>query len=285
MTQRSIQAGKTPTVIIRAGADIQIEGWDDERILANTQSRWGLKVERRSASEIARIRARVGDHTLFDVHLDAIGRGKKKVRAAVIEATLGSSGRVYVPLGSSVKVYAGKSVTIQDIQGDVSIYAGGNVRAHNIHTLVHVSAGGAMDLECDTLVGDEVKFTAGRDLHFHVHELPHAKLMLNDLGGYWQGIIGDGGRKIRLEAGGDVTLVTDQPVKGRPPDNILGAIEGPNEKASDDDDEPKGRSTGKWHGRFGVRATSQCYTCLYPPHSPKPLARWITRRPASLDPM
>jgi hypothetical protein len=37
MTQRSIQAGKTPTVIVRAGMDVQVEGWDDERVLANTE--------------------------------------------------------------------------------------------------------------------------------------------------------------------------------------------------------------------------------------------------------
>jgi hypothetical protein len=231
MTQRSIHAGQTPTVVVRVGGDVQVEGWDDERVLANTESRWGLKVERRSASEIGRVRARVGDRVLFDVHLDVIGRAKKKAGAEVTEVTIGSSGRVYVPLGSNVKVYAGKSANVHDIRGDIAVYAGGDVRIHNLHTLVHASAGGAMDLECEMLAGDDVKFAAGRDLRFHVHDLDDAKVMVNDLGGYWEGIIGNGQRQIRLKAGGDVTLVTNQPVKGQPPDYVLGNIETPNKNA------------------------------------------------------
>jgi hypothetical protein len=97
-----------------------------------------------------------------------------------------------------------------------------------------------MDLECEALADDEVKFTAGRDLRFHVHDLTHAKIMVSDLGGYWEGVIGDGGRKIRLTAGGDVTLVTNQQVEGQPPNYILGNIELQDNKASDDDDELKG---------------------------------------------
>jgi hypothetical protein len=240
MTQRSIQAGKTPTVIIRVGADAQIEGWDDDRILASTESRWGLKVERRSESEIGRVRARVGDRTLFDIPVDISGPMKKKVPTQVTTVEIGASGQVYVPRGSNLKVYAGKDITMHDIQGDVSIYAGGNVHVRNIHTLVHASAGGAMDLECETVVGDEVKFAAGRDLRFHVRDLTHARVMINDLGGYWEGVIGDGGREIRLKAGGDVTLVTTQEVQSQPPSYILGNIERPNNKASDDDDELKG---------------------------------------------
>jgi hypothetical protein len=233
MTQRSIHAGQTPTVVVRASGDVQIEGWDDDRVLANTESRWGLKVERRSETEIARVRARVGDRVLFDVHLDVIGHAKKKARAEVTEVTIGNNGQVYVPLGSNVKVYAGKSANVHNIRGDIAVYAGGDVRMRNLHTLVHASAGGAMDLECETLAGDDVKFAAGRDLRFHVRNLDDAKVMVNDLGGYWEGIIGNGQRKIRLEAGGDVTLVTNQPVKGQPPDYVLGNIEAPNKDAGE----------------------------------------------------
>lgn len=233
MTQRSIHAGQTPTVIVRAGGDVQVEGWDDDRVLASTESRWGLKVERRSASEIGRVRARVGDRVLFDVHLDVIGRMKKKVGTEITEVTIGSSGQVYVPLSSNVEVYAGKSANVHDIQGDIAIYAGSDIRIRNIHTLVHASAGGAMDLECETLVGDDVKFAAGRDLRFHVRDLDDARVMVNDLGGYWEGVIGDGRRKIRLKAGGDVTLVTNQQVKGQPPDYVLGNIEAPNKNSDE----------------------------------------------------
>ena len=227
MTQRSIQAGKTPTVIIRVGADVRVEGWDDERVLANTASRWGLKVERRSASEIGRVRARVGDRVLFDVHLDVKGLTRKDVGAEVTEVAIGSSGQVYVPLGSSVKVYAGKSAEVCDVRGDVAVYAGGDVHTRNVHTLVHASAGGAMDLECETIEGDDVKFEAGRDVRCHIRGLTDARLMINDLGGYWEGVVGEGRAVIRIKAGGDVTLVTDQEVVPQPPDYVLGRVERP----------------------------------------------------------
>ena len=43
MTQRSIQAGKMPTVIVRAGMDVQIEGWEDERGLRQHPAQMGLE--------------------------------------------------------------------------------------------------------------------------------------------------------------------------------------------------------------------------------------------------
>ena len=45
-------------------------------------------------------------------------------------------------------------------------------------------------------------------------------------------MIGDGKRKVRLDAGGDVTLVTQQKVRGQPPNDMLGNIEAPNEQAT-----------------------------------------------------
>jgi hypothetical protein len=207
--------------------DVQVEGWDEERVLANTPSRWGLKVEQRGASEIGRARARVGERVLFDVHLDAIGRRDKDATGEVTEVKMGSSGQVYVPRGSQVTVYAGKEVEVRNLQGSVTVYAGGDVRTRNIHTLAHASAGGGMDLECDSVAGDDVKLEAGRDLRCYIRDLSDARLMINDLGDYWEGLIGDGRIKIRLKAGGDVTLVTDQEVVPQPPDYVLGKIERP----------------------------------------------------------
>jgi hypothetical protein len=227
MTHRSILTGKTPNVVVRASGDVSIEGWNDDRVAASTDSRWGLKVEQRSASAIGRVRARAGDRVLLDVQLDAIGWIKKSVRGEVTQVHIGGSGQVHVPPGSSVEVYAGKSVEARDIRGSVAVYAGGDVRLRHIHTLVHVSAGGAMDLDCETIAGDDLKFASGRDLRFYIHDLTDAKIMVDDLGGYWEGIIGAGRRKIRLKAGGDVTLVTDQEVKGQPPHYVLGKIEKP----------------------------------------------------------
>jgi hypothetical protein len=235
MTQRSIQAGQTPTVIVRAGADVRIEGWDDDRVLADTESRWGLKVERRSESEIGRVRARVGERTLFDVPIDVAGLTKKNVRAEVTEVEIGGSGQVRVPLGSRVKVYAGKSVEVRSIQGSVAVYAGRDVRVGDVHTLAHVSAGGAVDLECETVEGDDVKIEAGRDVRCHIRGLADARFMINDLGDYWEGVVGDGRVKIRLKAGGDVTLVTDREVVAQPPHYILGNIQRPDDASGQDE--------------------------------------------------
>jgi hypothetical protein len=52
--------------------------------------------------------------------------------------------------------------------------------------------------------------------------------MIDDLGGYWEGIIGEGRTKIRLKAGGDVTLVTDRDMTSRSPSDVLGNVERPN---------------------------------------------------------
>jgi hypothetical protein len=194
MTQRSIPAGQTPTVIIRVGGDVTITGLDSNRILANTDSRWGLKVERR-------------DETT--------------------QVQIGGSGEVQIPTGSNVKIYAGKSIDVRDIQGNVTVYAGRDVRTRKIQTLVHASAGGAIDLECETVAGNDVKFSAGRDLRCYIRNLTDARLMISDLGGHWEGVIGDGRIKLRLQAGGDVTIVTDQEVVAQPPHYVLGNIERP----------------------------------------------------------
>ena len=77
------------------------------------------------------------------------------------------------------------------------------------------------------LTGDAVKFEAGRDLRCYVHGLTSARVIVNDLGGAWEGVIGSGNVTVRLKAGGDVTLVTDQKVEAIPPNYLLGQIERP----------------------------------------------------------
>ena len=123
MTQRSILAGQAPHVIVHAGGDVEVEGWDSDRITADTEGRWGLKVERRSESEIGRARAAVGDHVLFDVRLKVPGPLRKNALGDVTAVQIGGSGKVHVPLGSSVKIYAGKNVIVRDIQGRIAVYA------------------------------------------------------------------------------------------------------------------------------------------------------------------
>lgn len=224
---RSILAGEAPSIIIRTGNDVNVEGWDEERVSASSDSRWGLKVERKPESEIGRIRAKVGDRILLDVGVNMPAGKGKTGRGEVIQVEIGGSGKVQVPRNSKLKVYAGKSVEVRDISNSVTVYAGGNATLRNVRSLVHASAGGAMDLDCAEVEGNDRKFEAGRDLRFYIRSLTDATVMINDAGGYWEVLLGDGRAKVRLTAGGDVTLVTDQEVRGRPPNYILGRIEKP----------------------------------------------------------
>jgi hypothetical protein len=225
MTQRTIFAGTNPTLIIKTGASVTVEGWDRDQVQAETSSRWGLKVEQRSEAEFARARAAVGDRVLFDLHFKR--PGAKDTSAETIEVQVGGDGRVRVPFGSTVKVYAGADALVSDVRGTVSIYAGRDVRVRGVGTLAHVSTGGVMDLECENVAGNPVKFEAGRDLRCFIRGLTSARVIVNDLGSAWEGVIGAGDLTLRLKAGGDVILVTDQEVQAAPPDYILGQIEKP----------------------------------------------------------
>ena len=196
MTQRSILAGTTPNVVIKAGASVSVKGYHDDRVLAETEDRWGLIVERK------------GEY---------------------IKVQLGSNGEVSVPRSSNVKIYAGKSIDAQGLKGQIDAYAGLHLIIRDVHCLGHASAGGKMDVDCQTICEEAITFTAGGDLRFQVESLTNAHIRVNDLGGYWEGRIGDGLITITLKAGGDVTLVTDQEVLALPPNYILGKIEKPSE--------------------------------------------------------
>jgi len=227
MTQRSIFAGRTPTVIIKAGTSVTVEGWDSDRVLAETDARAGLKVETRSEGEIGRARAAVGDRVLFDLRLKLPGGRENESSGEAIEIQISGNGKARIPEGSRVKVYAGRNAEVSAIRGGVAIVAGGDVRVHNIRSLVHASSGGSIDMEFETIEGDEAKFEAGRDLRLYVRDLTSARFIVSDLGGYWEGVIGAGKVAVRLKAGGDVTLVTDQKVEAIPPNYLMGQIERP----------------------------------------------------------
>jgi len=158
---------------------------------------------------------------------------KLEWRGDTIEVHLGDSGEVRVPVGSSLKVYAGKSADVRNIRGRVVATAGRDLRLQGVQVLTHASAGGSMDLDCDRLEGDNFKFEAGRDLRFFIRNLANAKLMINDLGGYWEAVLGDGRTQIRLKAGGDVTLVTDQDITSQPPYDVIGKVERPSAAVSE----------------------------------------------------
>ncbi|MGE5222009.1 MAG: hypothetical protein ACM3PY_06210 [Omnitrophica WOR_2 bacterium] len=209
MAQRSIQVGMNPTVVIKTGTGVSVEGWDKGQVRAETPTRGGLRVEARRQSEISRARAAVGDHLLFDVRLKLPG-SKKSDAGDTIEVHIGGEGKVRVPRDSRVKVYAGKEVQVSDIQGPVVLFTGGDVLVRGVRSLAHISSGGAVDLECDTIEGNEAKFEAGLDLRCSIRSLSSARVIVSDLDGDWEGLIGSGEMTLRLKAGGNVTLVTDQ---------------------------------------------------------------------------
>jgi hypothetical protein len=225
MTQRSILAGTNPTVVIRAGANVTVKGTDSDLVTANSDDRWGLKVEKRSEAEFARARAAVGEVVLFDLRF-------KKPRAqdtpeGVIEVQLGGSGEVMLPFGSNLKVYAGKDIDVQDIRGQVDAFSGLKLNVEEVQCIGNASAGGTMNLDCETMLGDKVEFKAGGDLRFHVRDLTSAHIRVKDLGGFWEAKIGAGEKSVSLKCGGDVTLVTDEKVEPLPPNYVLGKIERP----------------------------------------------------------
>jgi len=231
MTQRTMPVGPTPTIVIR-GNHVTVEGWDSDRIQANSDDRWRVEIEKRKVTDIGRERARaaIGDRVLFDIAIanpfNQAKRLLKDFQGEAIEVRIGH-GQVRVPLNSNVVVYAGHDAEVRHVQGRVMVSAGRDVSVQDVQTLVHAAAGGDLSIDCATLGGDDFKFSAGRDLRFYVHDLDDARVMINEAGTYWEGVLGSGQLTVRLKAGGEVTLVTDREVQAQPPYYVLGNIERP----------------------------------------------------------
>lgn len=192
MTQRSMPADDVRAVVVRAGASVTLTGWKNSEVSARTDGRWGLKLERR------------GDR---------------------IEVHLGGSGEVYVPLDQDITVYAGKNADIQGVRGRLTLSAGWRGTVRDVQTLVHATAGRELDVACDAIAGQDVSLSSGGSLRCAIRTLTDARLLVNDLGGYWEGQMGAGRVTLRLKAGGDVTLVTNQPVVSLSPHGLIGHIE------------------------------------------------------------
>ena len=227
MTQRSILAGKNQTIIIKAGGSVTVKGHDSDLVTAETKGMWGLQVEKHDAAEFARARAAVGERVLFDLRFKKPNFGEQEKNEEVIEVKFGGNGEVLVPFESNVKIYGGMNISVQDVKGEISGYTGLNLSFQNVYCVGQASAGGKMDLDCQTLLGNDVEFKSGWDLRFHIAGLTSAHIRVKDLGGYWEARIGGGEKSVYLKCGGDVTLVTDQMVEPLPPDYILGKIEKP----------------------------------------------------------
>ena len=224
MTHRSFLAGYNQMIIIKVGGSVTVKGHDSDMILADTRDKWGLSVERKSEAEIARARAAIGERVLFDLRLKKPTLGASK---EVIEIQITGRGEVQFPFSSNLKIYAGKNIEVQDLQGQVDAYSGLNLKLKNVRTLGGASAGRMMDIDCQTMISNDVTFGAGSDIRFHVADLTSLRLRVKDIGGYWEARIGDGEKSVYLKSGGDVTFVTDQRVEALPPNFILGTIERP----------------------------------------------------------
>ena len=227
MTQRSILAGENQTIIIKVGASVTVKGHDSDRVTAETKGTWGVTLERRSEAQIGRARAAIGDYVLFDWRIKVPNLVETKTENEVIEIQMGGSGEVLVPFSSKLKIYAGKDIEVQNIQGQVDAFSGLDLNLQRVYHLGNASAGRVMNIDCQTIIGNDVTFGAGGDLRFHVTDLTSAHLRVKDIGGYWEARIGGGEKSVYLKSGGDVTLVTDQNVESLPPNYILGKIEKP----------------------------------------------------------
>ena len=227
MTQRSILTGEHQTIIIKVGASVTVKGYEGDLVTAETKDRGGLSLERRSESEIGRARAALGDHVLFDVRIKLPNVKEKNSSNEVVEVQMSGSGEVLVPFSSSLKIYAGKDIDVQDVKGRVDAYSGLNLTLKDVYGLGNVSAGKAMSIDCQTIIANDVTFSAGSDLRFHVADMTSARLRVKDIGGYWEARLGDAEKSVYLKSGGEVTFVTDQKVEPLPPNYVLGKIEKP----------------------------------------------------------
>ena len=161
------------------------------KVIATTENRWGLKVERRGE------------------RIKVEGRGSCTVR---------------LPFSSEVPIYTGKDAEICDIQNRIAIAsAGGHLTIERSNRLAHAESGRSMKIDCSDFEADKIKFEAGGNIRCHIANLADTRVIIQDLGGKWELGFGNKRRTLQLKCGGDVTLVTDQTPNEIP--EVFGQIE------------------------------------------------------------
>lgn len=194
MVQRSLMTDETPTLIVRTGGNIQVEGWDEQRVLVEADNQWGLKIQHKQGA---------------------------------IEVNFGGDGTLHIPVGSNLKVYSNREARITHITGVVTIYAGSDVLVEDVNAIAQASSGGQMTIDCETVFGNDIGLTATGDIRCRVRTLVNATLKVNDMGNYWEGKMGSGATTLQIKSGGAVTIITDQEIIAQPPYHVLGQIEKP----------------------------------------------------------
>lgn len=173
MTRRSMLTGAAPRLIVRTNGDIIIKGWDDERVVAETEPQ-----------QVAQLKRRAGG----------------------IEIQLSRDGLVLVPYNSQVELYCGGSAVIEQIAGPVSAVTSHDLRLRQVQALAQASAGWSLEIDCQGVTGNDMHFTAGRDLRCRITGLEGIRYIVDDLAGRWDQTLGSGQVRVRLKAGGEVTL-------------------------------------------------------------------------------
>lgn len=211
MTQRSILSGTSPTVIIRAGRDIKVQGWEGDRVESAADGMWGLRVERKDGV------IEVGSGHGSDMRV--------KQKGDSIEINAGKDCEVRVPFNSTLHLYAGRDAEVTGVTGSVpGAHVGNNLTIKGAGSIGKCAAGANMSLEARRIDGKNMKFATGRHLRFHIHELTNTIFMIKDMGGYWEMAFGEPATQITLKAGGDVTLVIDEEYSSYLPD-LVGGLE------------------------------------------------------------
>jgi hypothetical protein len=196
MTERSIYTGKSPQVVIRAGGDVLVKGWEGDHVAAESSGIWGLEVKRK------------GD---------------------TIQVQIGGNGLLLVPYNSSVKVYSGRDCMLFDFNGVIAAYTGRDLQILQGNILTQASAGRAIDIDCRRAKERELKIEAGWHVRCWLREEQNVRYLVDDLGGKWQLIFGSGELLARVKAGGDVILVSEQEGINPWPERLPGKVIRPDE--------------------------------------------------------
>ncbi len=173
MARRAMQTGAAPHIIIRTNGDVVIQGWADQRVVAEPGPQQEAQVKR---------------------------------RAGAIEVQLSGDGMVQVPFSSRIELYCGSSAGVEQVAGPVAAFASHDLRLRQVQVLSQASAGWSLEIDCQGVERADMRFTAGRDIRCRIAGLQGVRYIIDDQAGRREHTLGDGRVLVRLKAGGEVSL-------------------------------------------------------------------------------